>query len=87
VLLGDSIDPATLLSAEQRAGWNALGTRYLNILTPDQASHDDSDLIDIYGIMLGFMRQYGARVIAVRPDRFVAASDVGGLDVPGRGAN
>jgi 3-(3-hydroxy-phenyl)propionate hydroxylase len=87
VLMGDNVDPASLLTAEQRAGWDGLGARYFNILTPDQASHDDTDLIDIYGTLLGWMRPYGARVVAVRPDRFVAATDVGGLDVPGTGGN
>lgn len=82
VLLGDNVDPATLLSPEERSGWDALGAHYRTILTPDQASHDDTDLIDIGGALLGWMKHYGVRVIAVRPDRFVAATDVDGLNRP-----
>jgi 3-(3-hydroxy-phenyl)propionate hydroxylase len=83
VLLGDNIDPATLLTAGQRSAWDALGATYRNVLTPDQTSHDESDLIDISGALLGWMRHYGAKVVVVRPDRFIAAADTGGLDVPG----
>jgi 3-(3-hydroxy-phenyl)propionate hydroxylase len=82
VLLGDNVAPASLLTALQRSAWDALGASYRTILSPDQESHDDGDLIDIGGHLLAWMRQYGARVVAVRPDRFVAAADSSGLDVP-----
>jgi 3-(3-hydroxy-phenyl)propionate hydroxylase len=82
VLLGDCIDPAILLTSAQRAGWDALGASYRAVLSPDQASEDAGDIIDIEGTLLGWMRSYGARVIALRPDRFVAAADPSGLFVP-----
>jgi 3-(3-hydroxy-phenyl)propionate hydroxylase len=82
VLLGDNIDPAAMLSKDQRAGWDALGASYRMILTPDKASHNDNDLIDIDGGFLEWMQRYGARVVVVRPDHFVAATDADGLDVP-----
>jgi 3-(3-hydroxy-phenyl)propionate hydroxylase len=82
VLLGDNVDPAAMLSKDQRAGWDALGASYRMILTPDKASHNDNDLIDIDGGFLEWMQRYGARVVAVRPDHFVAATDADGLDIP-----
>jgi 3-(3-hydroxy-phenyl)propionate hydroxylase len=83
VLLGDGIDPASLLTRHERAQWDALDAQYHAVLTPDQFGGDDRDIIDIEGSLTGWMRQHGARVIAVRPDRFVAASDASGLAVPG----
>lgn len=83
VLLGDNIDPASLLSAEQRADWDALGATYRALRCPDQGSEAPNDIIDYQGSLSAWMRGFGARAIAVRPDRFVAAADTGGLSVPG----
>tara|TARA_A100001391_G_scaffold119260_1_gene81175 strand:- start:21105 stop:22631 length:1527 start_codon:yes stop_codon:yes gene_type:complete len=81
-LLGDNCDPATMLNKEQKAGWDALGARYIAVRDTDQHSTQASDVIDVDATLLGFMRGYGAKVIAVRPDRFVAASDIDGLAIP-----
>ena len=83
VLLGDSGDPASLLTAEQRTQWDALGATYHAVRSPDQCSELPSDIIDYEGQLLTWMRSFGARAIAVRPDRFVAAADTSGLSVPG----
>ena len=82
VLLGAGVDPATVLTADERAGWDALGARYLAVRAADQATDASDDIVDIDGTLLGWMRRFGARVVAVRPDRFVAAADTGGLAVP-----
>lgn len=82
VMLGDTIDPATLLSPDQRSAWDGLNTTYRAVRSPDQRSGGHDDIIDIEGTLLGWMRGFGARAILVRPDRFVAAADTGGLDVP-----
>ena len=82
VLLGDGIDPKTVLTAEERAGWEALGASFRAVLAPDQSSTDATDIIDVDGTLLAWLRKHEARVIAVRPDRFVAAADPGGLAVP-----
>lgn len=82
VLLGDGIDPATLLTDAQRADWDRLGAGYRAVRSPDQASEHADDIIDIESTLLDWMRRYNARVIALRPDRFVAAADPSGLDVP-----
>ena len=39
-------------------------------------------LIDLDNALLPWMRRYRARVVAVRPDKFVAAADTQGLAVP-----
>jgi len=81
-LLGDGIDPATLLTPEEKQGWDALGARYIAIRSPDQLSLNDNDVIDIEGTLLGWMRQYRTTVIALRPDRFVAAAQGYSLSAP-----
>lgn len=82
VLLGDGVDPASLLTAEERAEWDALGTRYLAVRQVDQATETLDELVDLQGAILDWMRGFGVHVVAVRPDRFVAADDVHGLAVP-----
>jgi 3-(3-hydroxy-phenyl)propionate hydroxylase len=83
VLLGDALNPATLLTPEQRFAWDGLNASYRAIRSPDQGSEATSDIIDYEGQVLAWMRSFNARAIAVRPDRFVAAADTSGLSVPG----
>ncbi|TWV53886.1 bifunctional 3-(3-hydroxy-phenyl)propionate/3-hydroxycinnamic acid hydroxylase [Streptomyces misionensis] len=82
VLLGDDIDPATLLTPEEKAGWDALGARYLAVRPKTAYTQGPDELVDLYEALLPWLRRYGARAVAVRPDRFVAAADVSGLAVP-----
>jgi 3-(3-hydroxy-phenyl)propionate hydroxylase len=82
-LLGDGVDPATELSAEQKTQWDRLNTRYLAVLASEQRGHGHDDVIDLHGHLLRWMRQHDAKVIAVRPDRFVACASPSGLAVPG----
>ncbi len=70
------------MSAEQVAGWTALGARFLTV-RPTFSTHDGPDaVIDATGSLRAWMTRFGARVVVVRPDRFVAATDATGLDVP-----
>jgi 3-(3-hydroxy-phenyl)propionate hydroxylase len=82
VLLGDGVDPRSVLTADERSGWDALGARYVAVRAADQGTEQTDDVVDIDGTLLGWMRGFGATVVAVRPDRFVAAADTGGLAVP-----
>jgi len=82
VLLGDDLDPATLLTAEERAGWDALGARYVAVRPQNRHTQGPDELVDLDEVLGPWMRRYGARAIAVRPDRFVAAVDTHGLAVP-----
>lgn len=81
-LLGDGDAPGTWLSDDERAGWDRLGARHFTVRPPDQPGGGPDDLIDIDGRLLPWLRQYGTRAVAVRPDRFVAAAQGSGLGVP-----
>jgi 3-(3-hydroxy-phenyl)propionate hydroxylase len=82
VLLGDGIDPRTLLSPAEQAAWDALGARYIAVCSGAQEPTSDTDVIDLDGLLLAWMKQYRTQAIAVRPDRFVAAAQGSGLGVP-----
>ncbi|OLT13520.1 monooxygenase [Actinomadura sp. CNU-125] len=82
VLLGADTDPAGLLSAEERAGWDALGARYIAIRPKTAYTRGPDELVDLDGTLLPWLARYGVRAVAVRPDRFVAAADVSGLARP-----
>ncbi|MEV5986528.1 bifunctional 3-(3-hydroxy-phenyl)propionate/3-hydroxycinnamic acid hydroxylase [Streptomyces sp. NPDC052051] len=82
VLLGDDVDPATVLTAEEKAGWDALGARCIAVRPKTAYTQGSDELVDLEEVLLPWMRRYGARVIAVRPDKFVAAADTDGLAVP-----
>jgi len=81
-LLGDGIDPREAMKDGERAAWQALGTRFLCVLSANQRGKGKDDIVDLDGTLLAWMRRYGTKVIALRPDRFVAAADVTGLAVP-----
>ncbi len=57
MLLGDGIDPAEVLTVEQKAGWDSLLARYIAVRQPDQGTAGGPDeLIDIEGTLLEWMR-------------------------------
>jgi len=82
VLIGANVDPASLLSPGERAGWDRIGARYVALRPVDAGSEASTDLIDIDGSLLDWMHRHDARVIAVRPDKFVAAADSSGIAAP-----
>ncbi|WP_447739972.1 FAD-dependent monooxygenase [Pseudomonas laurentiana] len=82
VLLGADVDPLSVLSADEKRGWDALGARYIPIRSKDQYTQAPHELVDLDHVILPWMARYGAKVIAVRPDKFVAADDAHGLAVP-----
>ena len=82
VILGDDVDPATLLEPHEKGAWDRLGARFVAVRPPTAASQTDSDIIDIDGTLLGWLRAHRTRAVALRPDRFVAAAEGSGLGVP-----
>lgn len=82
VLLGDGVNPATLLSDSEKQAWDALNAKYLTVLSTDVMGHGSDDVIDLKGVLLAWMRSFNTKAIAVRPDRFVMASESTGLAVP-----
>ncbi|WP_051300535.1 hypothetical protein [Actinomadura rifamycini] len=82
VLLGADTDPAGLLAPEEKAGWDALGARYVAVRPRTAYTRSADDLVDLDDVLLPWLARYRARAVAVRPDRFVAAADPSGLAVP-----
>ena len=83
VLLGDEVNPASVLTAAEKKGWDALGARYITVRARESYTVTGADeLVDLDGAIQPWMRRYGVKVIAVRPDKFVAAADASGLAVP-----
>lgn len=82
VLLGDDLDPAGLLTPEEKAGWDALGARYVAVRPRTVHTRGCDDLVDLDDVLGPWLRRYGSRAVALRPDRFVAADDVHGLAAP-----
>ncbi|MFD0901813.1 bifunctional 3-(3-hydroxy-phenyl)propionate/3-hydroxycinnamic acid hydroxylase [Actinomadura sediminis] len=82
VLLGADVDPAALLSGDEKAQWDALGARYIAIRPKTAYTRGPDELVDLDETLLPWLARYGARAVAVRPDRFVAAADVSGITVP-----
>ncbi|MFF4667093.1 bifunctional 3-(3-hydroxy-phenyl)propionate/3-hydroxycinnamic acid hydroxylase [Streptomyces sp. NPDC001282] len=81
-LLGDDVDPSTLLTAEEKAAWDMLGARYIAVRPKSARTQGPDELVDLDEVLLPWLRGYGARAVAVRPDKFVAAADASGLAVP-----
>jgi 3-(3-hydroxy-phenyl)propionate hydroxylase len=82
VLLGAGVDPAELLTPEEKKQWDALGARYVAVRPQNAYTRSPGDLVDLEQVILPWLRKYGATAVAVRPDKFVAAADVTGLAVP-----
>lgn len=82
VLLGDDVNPASMLTAADKAAWDALGARYIAVRAQDSYTQGSDEIVDLDAVLQPWMRRYGARVIAVRPDKFVCAADTSGLGVP-----
>ena len=82
VLVGAGIAPDTVLSPAEKAQWDALGARYVTVRPRTAYSEAAADVIDLDGVLLPWLARYGARVIALRPDHFVAAADTTGLATP-----
>ncbi|WP_255949868.1 bifunctional 3-(3-hydroxy-phenyl)propionate/3-hydroxycinnamic acid hydroxylase [Streptomyces odontomachi] len=82
VLLGADLDPATLLSTEQKARWDGLGATYVAVRPRSAYTQGPGELVDLEDVLLPWLARYGVRAVAVRPDKFVAAADRTGLAPP-----
>ncbi|OYO05333.1 bifunctional 3-(3-hydroxy-phenyl)propionate/3-hydroxycinnamic acid hydroxylase [Enemella evansiae] len=82
VLLGNDFDPEMALTPAEKADWDALGASYAAIRPRAAYTRSSTDLVDLEDGLLPWFDRYGVRVIAIRPDKFVAAADTSGLAVP-----
>ncbi len=77
-VLGNQVDPKTLMTEDQIEAWDQLNTRYYTLLGASDDGKGFDDIIDIHGSLIEWMNQHGTQVVAVRPDKFIAAA---GLDL------
>ncbi len=80
VVFGLDRDPREAMTAEQVQAWAALGASFLTVRSSETSSA--GEIVDHTGGLRDWMARFDARVLVVRPDRFVAATDRTGLDVP-----
>lgn len=83
VVLGAGVDPRDMMSDHQVGAWTRLGADFRTVRTGFATSDGPDDVIDHTGVLTHWMQRHRAGVVVVRPDRFVAATDTTGLDVPG----
>ncbi|MHA2787669.1 bifunctional 3-(3-hydroxy-phenyl)propionate/3-hydroxycinnamic acid hydroxylase [Corynebacterium sp. S7] len=82
VVLGAGADPNEFVDADDLEQWRKLGARVHAVRRVDQSSESADDLIDIDGSLISWMEDLGVKVVAVRPDKFVAAAGTTRLPVP-----
>lgn len=87
VVLGAGTDPRAAMTDHQVEGWTRLGARFRTVRRAFATTDGADDVIDGTGVLLDWMDRYRTKVVVVRPDRFVAATDLTGLDVPGARGN
>jgi 3-(3-hydroxy-phenyl)propionate hydroxylase len=81
-LVGLDLDPRAHVPPDDLPGWDALGARYLTVRSTHGTIAADTDLIDHTGRLGAWFTRHHTRLVAVRPDRFVAAADDTGMAVP-----
>ena len=86
-VLGLDADPRESLTPEQAAGWERLGARMITVVASGASRGDADTGVDHTGTRRRWLTKYGAKVVVLRPDRFVAAADPTGLDVPAARGN
>lgn len=87
VVLGVDVDPRTAMTDRQVEDWTRLGARFRTVRRSFATTDGPDDVIDVTGVLVDWLGRYRAKVAVVRPDRFVAATDLTGLDVPAARGN
>lgn len=82
VVLGIDRDPRRVMSEHQVADWTRLGADFRVVRPSFASSNGAADIIDHTGTLTRWVKRFGSTVVVVRPDRFVAATDATGLDLP-----
>jgi 3-(3-hydroxy-phenyl)propionate hydroxylase len=82
-IIGLNTDPRHRMTKKQQVDWEQIGARFVTIYSSEKAEvqHED-DLVDYTNQLADWMTRRSVDVIAVRPDRFIAAADRTGLDLP-----
>lgn len=82
LVFGLGTNPRHAMSPTQAQAWSALGARFLTVHPATDTATDPDSLVDHTGLLGDWAAKFDARVLVVRPDRLVAATDATGLDVP-----
>lgn len=81
-VIGLDVDPASVLSSGQRDAWERLGARLLTLRSSGAAPQENEEIVDFEDVLAPWFQRNRVRVVVVRPDRFVVATDPTGLDLP-----
>ncbi len=78
-VIGYDTDPASAAGSD---AWKKLGASYVTVRPAGSTATRDGEVVDETGEIGEWMKARGTKVIALRPDRLVAASDNTSLAVP-----
>lgn len=81
-VVGIGADPKSVMTPEQVRGWEVLGAVFTTVRSPQSTPASQQDLMDYDDAVGRWARKHKARVVILRPDRFVYATDTSGLNVP-----
>jgi 3-(3-hydroxy-phenyl)propionate hydroxylase len=81
-MVGLDVDPHTVVSDRELADWERLGARVITVRSSHSEPQTDADIVDFQDVLAPWFHKHGARVVVLRPDRFVAATDATGLGLP-----
>jgi 3-(3-hydroxy-phenyl)propionate hydroxylase len=73
-VLGNQVDPKTLMSAEQITQWDELNAQYFTLLDAADDGKGFDDIVDINGSLIEWMNKHQTQVVVVRPDKFIVAA-------------
>lgn len=82
VVLGIDVDPRSVMTRPQADAWERLGAGFRTVRPTFTRTAGPDDVIDATGVLTRWANRYAARVLVVRPDRFIAATDTTGLNLP-----
>lgn len=81
-VLGLDVDPRTRMSENDIRDWSLLGARFVTLRSAGAMPEGDDDIVDFEDVLAPWFHRHSARVIVLRPDRFVVATDLTGLQLP-----
>ncbi|CAN5324095.1 bifunctional 3-(3-hydroxy-phenyl)propionate/3-hydroxycinnamic acid hydroxylase [soil metagenome] len=81
-IVGLDVDPREVMTAAQQAAWAVFEPRYITVRTTHSKPRGSDEIVDFTQALEKWLKPFGARVVVLRPDRVVAASDNTSLDVP-----
>jgi 3-(3-hydroxy-phenyl)propionate hydroxylase len=81
-VVGLDVDPRVVMSPDDAEDWTRLGARFVTLRSADAMPEGDDDIVDFENVLAPWFHKHSARVLVIRPDRFVAATDSTGLQLP-----